>query len=552
MVIRSTNTVSCGRIQRPTTGAKARPKANTILSIDLSQNWVNDTVVIHSTTKPNGVPNLNLGSLWYDESTELLYTGYTGTSSSFDVNSNPPPPPESIWTFKPDNLGSGTWNQTISSNASVWNTIVRTNRGYQAYGKGNAYVLGGTAQLLQNHTLYPGMIKFDMSSQIFSNISSETGATSPSGNPGWNGAMQYVPPFGPNGVFVVMGGADGDVLIDFGYVQVFDPASGLWYNQTTTGSKPVSRMEFCTAGVASTNDTYEIFVYGGDTGNLGTPSVPCDTVNILSLPAFNWFSVAYNPENPRAGHTCEAVGGSQIAIVGGFDANPKVTQGNYNLVVESIFSTPDPFAQGLAIFDLQTLQFATEYTAGGAAVYEPNEVIMDFYEHDTYDTNLVPDVAQLMKETHFPPSTSSNSESSNSTLTSPPSSSSSSSSSNSTASSNTLTSPPSSSSSFSNSPHTNHAGAIAGAVIGGLLVIALVIALVFWLVRRQRRRVQAQLSQPLPLEIDGNARAELQQRGSRLELGCGEAHEKDGNARAELGYGEAHEKDGNARAELPG
>ena len=501
---------------------------------------MNATVVIHSTTKPNEVPNLNYGTLWYAESTGLLYTGYTGTSSSFDVDSNPPPPPESIWTFKPDNLGSGTWNQIISSNASVWNAIVRMNRGYQAYGNGSAYVLGGTAQLLHNVPFYPGMIKFDMSSQVFSNISSETGATSPSGNPGWNGAMQYVPPFGPDGVFVVMGGADANGLIDLGYVQVYDPASGLWYNQTTTGSKPVSRVEFCTAGAASKNDTYEIFVYGGDTGHLGTASVPCDTVNILSLPAFNWFSVEYNPQNPRAGHTCEAVGGSQIAIVGGFDANPEVVSGIYNDVVESIFSTADPFAQGLAIFDLRTLDFAAEYIAGGAAVYEPNEVITKFYAQGSYVGNLVQGVAQLMKEMHFPPPTSSNS-----TANFPPVTSS-----NSTASKSTSTSP--SSTSPSNSPPTNHAGAIAGGVIGGFLGIAQIIALVLWLFRRRRRRMQAQLSHPLPPEIDGNARAELQQRGSRLELGCGEAHEKDGNARGELGYGEPHEKDGNARAELPG
>ena len=491
--------------------------------------------------KPNGVPNLNYGALWYDESTEVLYTGYTGTSSSFDVDSYPPPPPESIWTFKPDNLGSGTWDQTISSNASVWNTIMRMNRGYQAYGNGSAYVLGGTAQLRGNNILYPGMIKFDMSSQVFSNISSETGATSPSGKPSWNGAMQYVPPFGPDGVFVVMGGGDGNGLIDFGYVQVYDPASGLWYNQTTTGSKPGPRVEFCTAGAASTNDTYEIFVYGGDTGNLGAPSVPCDTVNILSLPAFNWFSVPYNPQNPRAGHTCEAVGGSQIAIVGGFDANPKVVTGSYGDVVESIFSTADPFAQGLAIFDLRTLNFAAEYIAGGAAVYEPNEVITQFYAQRSYVGNLVQGVAQLMKEMHFPNPTSSNS-----TANFPPATSS-----NPTASNSTLTSP--SSSSPSNSPHTVNTGAMAGGVIGGVLGIALNIALVLWLSGRRRRKMQARLSNERGAhEIDGNARAELQQPVSRLELGFGEAHEKDGNARLELGYGEAHEKDGNARAELPG
>ena len=362
--------------------------------------------------------------------------------------------------------------------------------------------------------IYPGMIKFDMSSQVFSNISSETGATSPSGHPGEYGAMQYVPSFGSNGVFVVMGGWDGNSLIDFGHVLVFDPASGSWYNQTTTGNKPAPRYSICTAGAASTNGTYEIFVYAGDSGQNGASSVPLDTVNILSLPSFNWFSAAYNPQNPRSGHTCESVGGSQIVIIGGKDANPPVESGVPS--AESTLSTPDPFAQGLAIFDLQTLEFAAEYKAGGGAVYEPNQVIKQFYAQGSYSENLVEGVAQLMKETHFPSATSSNSTASNSTLTIPPSS---------------------SSSSSSKSPHSNHIGAIAGGVVGGLLGIALMIALVLWLSRRRRRRLQAQLSQSTAGDGamysnrrwthngDRDARAELQQPLTKLELGYGEAHE---------------------------
>ena len=358
-----------------------------------------------------------------------------------------------------------------------------------------------------------------MSSQTFSNISSETGATSPSGNPAHYGRMQYVPYFGSNGVFVVMGGVDRNGLIGLGYVRVFDPASGSWYNQTTTGSEPAPRYSFCTAGIASTNDTYEIFVYAGDSGYVGDASVLLDTVNILSLPGFNWISVAYNPQYARTAHTCEAVGGSQIAIVGGYDADPpsnNVTTAN--AVSRSEFSTPDPFAQGLAIFDLQTLDFAAEYVAGGGAVYEPNEAITQFYAQGSYSGNLLEGVAQLMREKHFPPGTSSNSTASNSTLI-----------------------PPSSSSS-SNSPHTDYAGAIASGVIGGLVGIALIIVLV--LLRRRRRRMQAQRSRNPARDdagnelwapkIDGNARAELQQPVSRLELGHGEAHETDGNARAEL------------------
>ena len=529
MVLHSMNTVSRDRHQYSIIGAKSQATVNTTLSIDLSQNWVNATVTIHSTTKPNGVPKVRLGSLWYDESTDLLYTGYTGGISTFGPFTNSPLPPPSIWTFKPDNLGGGTWNQTVPSSASVWNTIKTSYAGYQAYGNGSAYVLGGFAS---QYTVdfYPGMIKFNMSSQVFSNISSSNFSESYPDNVS-GGAMQYVPFFGSNGIFVVMGRDNY-----FGAVQLFDPASGAWYKQTTTGSTPSPRTSFCTAGAASTDNTYEILVYAGDLETATT--VPLNTVYILSLPAFNWFIAADTTQHSRAGHTCEAVGGSQIVVVGGFD--PDLNGPGGNSIVEAEFSTPDPFAQGLAIFDLRTLDFAAQYVAGGAAVYEPNEVITQFYTQGSYSGNLAADVAQLMKETHFTPGTSSNS-----TANFPPATSS-----NSTASNSTLRSP--SSSAPSNSPHTNYTVVITNSIMGGLLGIALIIAVVFWLLRRRRRKMQDQLSQSLQPEIDGNARAELQQRGSRLELGCGEAHEKDGNARGELGYGEAHEKDGNARAELPG
>lgn len=362
---------------------------------------------MHSTPKPEGVPRVKCGSLWYDNAAKLLYTGYTGLSSSFDLDSDSSPSPRSLWTFKPDNLGSGTWNEAIPPKSVKWHSIKRTYHGYQAYGNGSAYILGGTDKILWDRYLYPGMVQFDMSSQRFSNLSANSGATSPSGNPGFKGAMQYVPPFGPAGIFIVMGGQDINNYISFSYVLVFNPESGLWSNQSTTGSPPAPRANFCTAGIASTNGTCEIFVYGGGGGNLGTEGLQFDTVNILSLPAFNWFSVAYNPQNPRSGHTCEAVGGSLIMVVGGIDSNPTMTVGDFNAVFKSSFTRPDPFAQGIAIFDLQALGFADQYTAEGGDVYDQNPVFKQFYENSSYSGNLGEGVSQLMKDVHFPPSTTS-------------------------------------------------------------------------------------------------------------------------------------------------
>ena len=87
----------------------------------------------------------------------------------------------------------------------------------------------------------------------------------------------------------------------------------------------------------------------------------------------------YNPQNPRLTHTCNAIGGSQIVIIGGLDANSNLTiwagEGN----VESTYNTSaDPFTQGLAIFDLTALEFAEQYTAGASA-YEQSDPVKDFY-----------------------------------------------------------------------------------------------------------------------------------------------------------------------------
>lgn len=79
----------------------------------------------------------------------------------------------------------------------------------------------------------------------------------------WPPVVHYVPLFGTNGLFVAMGGDTVQStagLISFDTVAVFDPEKQQWFNQTTTGSPPTARIEFCTAGLPSTNGTYEMYV----------------------------------------------------------------------------------------------------------------------------------------------------------------------------------------------------------------------------------------------------------------------------------------------------
>ncbi|KAK4694113.1 hypothetical protein P7C71_g3408, partial [Lecanoromycetidae sp. Uapishka_2] len=374
-----------------------------MLAIDLSQDWTNSTVTIQSIIKPSGVPILDFGALWYHEQENLLYTGFAGAPSKF--NSNPSLPATSIWTFKPDGAGSGTWDEAINANAATLKNISQPVGALMAYGPNNAWALGGQAATGDPYNYgvaQPGMVAFDFGSKTFTNISA-SGYT-PNGTVGF-GAMQHVPSFGPEGIFIVMGGSpllNGDTN-GFTTVHVFDPAKQEWFNQTTTGDAPAARSHFCTAGVNSTNGTYEIFVYAGWAGSLGTKALQYDTINILSLPAFHWISVPYNPQNPRHDLTCNAVGGSQIVTVGGADSNPKIATGYDDKIVESSFdSMADPFEQGLAIFDMTALAWADKYTAN-ALEYVQSDAVQAFYSQSkqSYVQNLTAGVAALMEVTNF-------------------------------------------------------------------------------------------------------------------------------------------------------
>ena len=262
MVPPITNIVRSKEIDvRPTVVDFLLHLASTILSIDLSQNWTNSTIVIQSTIKPDAASSLNNPSLWFDEHEGLLYSGFTGWTSPF--GDDPSLPPLSMWTFKPDGSGSGIWNQVIDPGSTVWLSVSRPSSALMAYGLGTAWALGGYTSpggYYSTPQLEPqtGMVQFDMGTRSFTNLSA--GGYSASGIVE-RGAMHFVSSFGSQGLYVVMGGAtteDHAGLIDFGTVSIFDPAKEEWWNQTTTGRKPAARIEFCAAGISSTNGTYEM------------------------------------------------------------------------------------------------------------------------------------------------------------------------------------------------------------------------------------------------------------------------------------------------------
>lgn len=126
-------------------------------------------------------------------------------------------------------------------------------------------------------------------------------------------------------------------------------------------------------------DDCDRFVYGGWGGDLGSTTIQFDDIHVLSLPAFRWFKANYTASHPRHAHTCEAVGGSQILTIGGADSNSQLQYGLGTDLQKSTFnSSVDPFKQGLAIFDMTTMQFADHYAAHPPA-YEQSEPVKAYY-----------------------------------------------------------------------------------------------------------------------------------------------------------------------------
>ncbi|MCJ1466753.1 hypothetical protein MMC07_005373 [Pseudocyphellaria aurata] len=444
-------------------------------------------------------PNLVHPSLWYDEHEDLLYSGFAGKVSEF--GDRPSPPPLSLWSFKPDGTGSGSWNEEIDSGSPVWDTLTRPCQPMMAFGSGSAYVLGGFKNSLtalsqpQNDTAVPGLVQFNMTTKIFSN--STAGGYSFNGTAA-QGAMQYVPSFGPDGLFVVLGGDDPDVwyssartLTDLETISIYDPSTKQWFNQTTTGNIPIPRKTFCLAGIESNNGTYEIFMYAGWAGHLGASAVPYDEIYILTLPAFNWIKVDYPPQHPRHALSCNAVGGSQILTIGGLDTNSKHTADE--LTSTSQFDTsPDPFAQGLAIFDMTALKFANQYTAK-ASPYVQSDLVRNYYETRPATKFDSPELAKLLDITHFSNTTTSSATKSSSSP-SP------------TDSSNASTPPGPTDS--SNASKRTPAGAIVGGIVGGVAFLALLGALIFF-ARRKRRKSRE--SEPPSYEVSGESKRQQQQ-----------------------------------------
>lgn len=106
-------------------------------------------------------------------------------------------------------------------------------------------------------------------------------------------------------------------------------------------------------------------MYGGMSTQSSSSS---SEVYVLSLPGFVFFK-ASGPSTARADHACVLVGRRQMLSVGGTDG--------YLGFPDSLLD-PDPWRNGLGVFDLTSMAWSARYDAGAAA-YESPAVVREWY-----------------------------------------------------------------------------------------------------------------------------------------------------------------------------
>ena len=93
-------------------------------------------------------------------------------------------------------------------------------------------------------------------------------------------------------------------------------------------------------------------------------------VYILSLPSFRWFKASNPSGGPRAYPTCHSDRSNQMIIVGGFDYT-------YDSILPSIWNE-DPWTNGIAVFDMTTLQWKESFEASADPYVSP-DMVKQFY-----------------------------------------------------------------------------------------------------------------------------------------------------------------------------
>jgi hypothetical protein len=243
---------------------------NITLSIDLSQPWTPSNVSANANGKPPTMLHSRRPIIWYNPFTTSVYEWAGWTEDAAVISQY------QLWTFIPDGHGSASWSLSTPPSTNEGSVMPTFGSAWAAsttelYSLGGAEPISGSSSSYNNGYNFPtislfGLITVDLSSNTWHNVSSA--GASPSGYLDQSQAV-FVPNFGTNGLFVVLGGDTppnqtyyyqaGESLAPMSNVVIYDVESDNWYVQTATGDVPPPRSEFCMVGASSSgNSSYEM------------------------------------------------------------------------------------------------------------------------------------------------------------------------------------------------------------------------------------------------------------------------------------------------------
>ncbi|KAK1838545.1 kelch repeat protein [Colletotrichum chrysophilum] len=136
------------------------------------------------------------------------------------------------------------------------------------------------------------------------------------------GSAHHVPSFRPDGLVVILGGNELEPETrqsqnrNMDMLWFMDPtAPDQWHSQKTTNAPPARRRWPCVVGAQGRNNTYEIFIFGGNTDDGQT----FGDIWILSLPGFFWTVAQHDSNIKRTLMSCVVAGQRQMIVVGGLN-----------------------------------------------------------------------------------------------------------------------------------------------------------------------------------------------------------------------------------------
>ncbi|KAM0334379.1 hypothetical protein ACHAQA_001405 [Verticillium albo-atrum] len=439
---------------------------NRTLSIDLSQSWKPSNVTIKEITKTS--PNLNRQALFTDESSNSFYIwgGHTSWGA--------PVPQNELWRFTADGSGGGDWTTQIPGNPDVFRDLKRAEGAVFCSTPDSAFQFGGVATMASNGAYFgatPGFVHINFTTQAWSNYTEGPWSAY---RTLYAAEAEYIPTFGPNGLVMLIGGETRELgssrgnrgFLSFQNLTFMDPVTRDFHYQRTTGTAPSGRFYHCSAGVEGKNGT---FIYGGrnDRNN-----EVYDDAYVLTLPGFHWEKVDYEAKSPRSGHACLVVGKRQLLSFGGVNHEPGMPK---------LWQDPDPWPQGLGVFDMTELNWTNEYDAD-ASDYDSPQVVKSWYADGGLDDVKwsSQEVATLFGKTDGQVEEGGGSD-------------------------NQDGGGGNGSDSGSDNSSSTPVGAIAGGVVGGIAAIAIVGLIVWFLRRRSKQREAAGVSESHHAGVGGSS-----------------------------------------------